>query len=184
SLAFRQFSSLPLIILLWTAASPFTPISWLLFSLEGAYLFDRFVAGILLLCACYFQFSLAGLTHPVVLTLPNPMQRSEGYVQNGRIGKEKGNGGEVALVYQPRDYWTYVVAEAAVLAGAEWGGSEIARRAVVLGVVGALWVVGWAVTPEATKRWAWGHVKAIWFVVVVDLVREVGFSRGGGRRRR
>src|SRR3954468_14195366 len=87
SLFRRQLAAFPVIILLWTAAVPFTPVAWLVGSLEGAFLIDRFVAGILLLCALYFQWKVSTLSHPIAIALPNPAaQGSDSYVSNGRMG--------------------------------------------------------------------------------------------------
>jgi hypothetical protein len=55
----RRISSLALIVLLYTAATPFAPISWLTgpVSLSGTYFLDRVLAGIVLFCAFYFRTS-------------------------------------------------------------------------------------------------------------------------------
>lgn len=96
-----------------------------------------------------------------------------------RQGTEKK--AEVVFYYHPSSYYTYLTAEVVLLALAEWGGMEYLRRGIVAGVVGALWAVGWMITPRSTKMWAWEHIKAFWFFIVLDLIRDVGF--GGGRRR-
>ncbi|KAF2476862.1 uncharacterized protein BDR25DRAFT_300019 [Lindgomyces ingoldianus] len=192
----RQVLSIAVAILLWTAAIPFTPISWLIGEIEGAFLIDRFIAGIALLCALYFQFAIAGRTHPIAISLPNPVaQGSDSYVSNGRMGgaqarQDSSKNSDVAFFYHPKDYYFYIVIEIGALCVAEWGGKyvmlpgmEYVRRAIVLGVVGILWAVGWAVTPRSRKQWAWGHIKTFWFVMVLDLIRDVGFG-GGARRRR
>lgn len=184
SIAFRQFLSFPIIVLLWTAAVPFSPVAWVTGPIEGALLFDRFVAGIILLCALYFQFKASGLSHPVAITLSNPFaQNSDAYVSNGRMGRSSDTqkSAEIVFIYQPSNYFVYTAAEVALLLVAEFAGSEYVRRGLVLGVLSALWMVGWCITPRATKRWAWEHIKAFWFFIVLDLIRDVGF--GGGRRR-
>jgi hypothetical protein len=55
----RRIFSLALIVLLYTAATPFAPISWLTgpVSLSGTYFLDRVLAGIVLFCAFYFRMS-------------------------------------------------------------------------------------------------------------------------------
>ncbi|KAF2183015.1 hypothetical protein K469DRAFT_710960 [Zopfia rhizophila CBS 207.26] len=184
----RQIASLPTAILLWTAATPFTPVAWLIGPLEGAFLVDRFVAGIILLSALYFQWKVAGLSHPIAIALPNPLaQGSDSYISNGRVGgaqarQEANKNADIVFFYHPSSYYVYLTSEIALLALAEFGGMEYLRRGIVLAVVAALWAVGWMVTPRRTKMWAWEHVKAFLFFVVLDLIRDVGF--GGGRRRR
>ncbi|PVI02553.1 hypothetical protein DM02DRAFT_612802 [Periconia macrospinosa] len=179
--SFRQFLSFPLIILLYTAAVPFSPISWLVGGLEGAYLFDRFVAGLLLLCACYFQWKISTLTYPTIITLPNPFAQSDtNYIRNGNVGARP-SASTFEFVYRPSDYFLYTGVEIAILLVAEFSGFELLRRLLVIGVLGALWGVGWTITPRSTKQWAWSHIKAFWFFIVLDLIRDIGF--GGGRRR-
>ncbi|ORY06156.1 hypothetical protein BCR34DRAFT_441693, partial [Clohesyomyces aquaticus] len=193
----RQILSILVAALLWTAAIPFTPTSWVLGEFEGAFLVDRFVAGLLLLCALYFQFAVAGVTYPIAISLPNPTATSTGsanYVHNGRMGtrSEENKNTEILFFYHPRDYYFYLVIEIALLCVAEWGGKyimisvvamEYVRRVIVSLVVGMLWAVGWMVTPRSSKMWAWGHIKTFWAVMVLDLIRDVGFG-GGARRRR
>ena len=74
-----------------------------------------------------------------------------------------------------------------VLGVAEWGGSEAWRKIIVVGVLGALWLVGFAATPAGTKRWAWEQIKVYLWVLVLDEVRRVGWGAGtqrAGRRGR
>jgi len=186
SLLGRRVFALPLIVLLWTAATPFTPVSWFMGSFSGALIVDRFVAGLALLCACYFQFQVSGLTHPIAVSVPNPfVQQSEQYVYNGRVRYRNPEvKTDVGFFYHPEKFWTYALAEAGVLLFAEFCRVEILRRALVLVVVSGLWMVGWMITPQSTKRWAWGHIKVFWFFIVWDLIRDVGFGGGGGGRRR
>jgi len=105
-------------------------------------------------------------------------------INNGRLGG-RASAGEVVAHYQPSRYWMYVGAEVLVLLVAQFGPFEIARRIIVAGIVAGLWGVGWTITDRRTKMWAWGHIKAFWFFIVLDLVRDTGFAGGGsGRRRR
>lgn len=177
----RQLLSLPAIVLLYTAAVPFTPVAWVIGEIEGAFLIDRFVAGIILLCALYFQFSISSLTHPIALIFPNPFSQSP-EISNGRM-RTKQEKAEVVFFYHPTNYYVYVAAEIALLVVAEWGRMEYVRRAIVFGVLAALWAVGWTITPRSTKDWAWGHIKALWFFVVLDVIGSV-MRDGAGRRRR
>ncbi|CAI6287537.1 unnamed protein product [Periconia digitata] len=180
----RQFLCMPIIILLYTAAVPFTPVAWLVNGVEGAYLVDRFVAGIVLLCGCYFQWKISGIAYPTFITISNPLaQDSSNYIRNGRVGATPTAATTMyEFIYHPGDYLLYTGGEVLVLLFAEFAGFELLRRVIVCGVLGGLWVVGWSITPRSTKEWAWSHIKALWFWIVLDVLRDSMF--GGGRRRR
>jgi hypothetical protein len=178
---FRRFSSVPMIVLLYTAATPFTPIAWISYSLEGSYFLDRLLAGILLFSAVYFQWQLAAQTHPVAICLPTGNRQT---IRNGVVQSVSG-GGELLFIYKPAEYWKYIGAEALLLGVAEFAGHEICRRCIVVSVVGALWSVGWFVTPDEVKKEGWKYAKALWFWIALDEVMRVGRGHGpsGGRRR-
>ncbi|KAF6831954.1 hypothetical protein CPLU01_06471 [Colletotrichum plurivorum] len=173
----RQLVSLPLIALLYTAATPFTPVVWLL-NLEGGSFFDRLFAGITMLSACYFQWQIASLTRPLAVVLPGS---SRTVIRDGRVVE---NGGVAGFVWHPSNYWPYVICEAMLLGLAEFGPSEMLRRGIVCGVVAGLWAVGYSATPESTKRWAYEHLKAWMFWMVLDELMRVGGRSYSGRRRR
>lgn len=179
----RRIASFPLIILLWTAARPFTPVTWLMGGMEGGLLVDHFVAGALLVGALYFQWQFASLSYPVAVALPNPLaQNSASYIHNGRMGgRKEATGSEIVFYYHPHKFWRYIGIEAAALALAEWGPSELLRRGIAMAVVGCLWAIGWIITPERTKRWVWERLKVFWFYMVINQVQNAAF--GGGRRR-
>jgi hypothetical protein len=177
STGFRKFSSIPMIILLYTAATPFSPISWISYDLEGSFFLDRLLAGVLLFAAVYFQWQLAAQTYPVAICLPTGPRQT---IRNGRVESNSG-GGEVLFIYKPAEYWKYIAVEAALLAFAEFGGYEIWRRGITSLVVAALWSVGWFVTPESVKREGWEYVKKLWFWIALDEVMRIGI--GAGRRR-
>ena len=171
-------------ILLWNIALPFSPIAWVTGPNEGAYLFDRFVGGLILLCALYFQWKLSSLTHAVAITLANPFAQPETYIRDGRVQKATW-GPEFVFLYDPRKYYHFVSVEVVLLLMAGVLRLEYLRRVVVLGVLAVLWAGGWNVTPRSTKRWAWGHIKWYWTWIVFDVLRDVYASgRTGGRRRR
>ncbi len=172
-----------MIVLLYTAAMPFTPTEWLFGSIEGAYLIDRLVAGMVLLIALYFQFALAGQTFTVALAIPNPLAEGDTYTPSGRTSSSSAKQ-EFVFFYRPSEYWTYMAAEFGLLFLAQFGPFEFVRRIIVASIVGLLWAVGWIITPQSTKKWAWGHVKTFWFFIVLDLIRDIGMGQGGGRRRR
>jgi len=175
STALRKASAVAMIILLYTAATPFSPIAWLTFDIEGSFFFDRLLAGAILFAAIYFQWRIASQTYPVAICLPTGTTISNGGIRN--------NGGDVLWLYRPTEHWKYAAAEAAMLAVAQWGRVELLRKALVSVVIVALWAVGWFVTPERIKREGWEHLKRIWFWIALDEIMRVG-SRGAGRRRR
>lgn len=178
STALRKLSAVGMIILLYTTATPFSPVAWITSELEGSFFFDRLVAGALLFSALYFQWAIAGQTHPVAICIPTGGGRQT--ISNGQL---RSVGGEFVWLYQPSEYWKYLGAEAAMLVVAEYVGGEGLRRVLVCGVVAALWSVGWFVTPESVKREGWEYMKRIWFWIALDEIMRVG-SRGVGRRRR
>ncbi|KAK3394953.1 hypothetical protein B0H63DRAFT_62772 [Podospora didyma] len=181
SIAARQFSSILLIALLYTAATPFSPFSWLLGPVanSGSYLFDRLLAGILLFCAFYFQWRLASLRRNLVIVLPLPGGETT-RVRNGRL--ETVADPQIWL-WQTKDYWHFALSEAAALLLAEFVAGEMIRRVIVSAVLLGVWVLGWSATPVSYKRWAWEHIKAYLFVLVLDEVRRIGWGGGGGGRR-
>lgn len=172
----RKVSSVAMIILLYTAATPFSPFAWITSGVEGSLLLDRFLAGVLLLGAVYFQWRIAAQAFNVAISLPTGSRQ---VVRNGRIETTSG-GGELVFIYKPADYWKYMALEAAVLGGVEYANREIWRRCIVSGVIAALWGVGWHVTPQSVKNTAWDYLKWLWFCIAVDEVRRVGMG-GGGR---
>ncbi|EAQ87325.1 predicted protein [Chaetomium globosum CBS 148.51] len=187
----RRIASIALVVLLYTAATPFAPVSWLTgpVSLSGTYFLDRLVAGLVLFCAFYFQWAIASLRAAVVVSLPTGGSTAR-VLRNGRLEHDPASAGSVPLwVWRTADYWHFALAEVAVLLVAEFGGSETMRRLLVLGVILFLWVVGWAATPASLKRWAWEHIKVYLFVLVLDELRNIGYGAlqgmaGGGQRRR
>jgi hypothetical protein len=178
AITLRRVSSIALAILLYTAAQPFTPAYWL-FNIEGALLLDRFLAGILLFSALYFQWQISSQTHPIAIIIPLPS--SDATIQGGRVGGG-GQKSEFAWVWRPSEYWTYTLGEAILLALANWSDTEILRRLIVVSVIAGLWGIGWFVTPESMKRWAFGYIKTIWYWIVVDEI--LGMARGQTRRTR
>ncbi|KAM7220373.1 hypothetical protein V8F06_004152 [Rhypophila decipiens] len=186
----RQLSSIALIILLYTAGMPFEPFGWTLGRLAGTYLFDRVFGGILLFCCFYFQYRIASLRASVIVSVPALVSPSSGSrIQNGRVVKDESTLSSTPVwVYRTSTYWHLAFSEGALLLLAEFGPSEILRRVIVVGIVSGLWLVGFAATPESYKRWAWGHIKAYLFFIILDEIRRVAFSaigaNSGGRRAR
>ncbi|PQE26496.1 M6 family metalloprotease protein [Rutstroemia sp. NJR-2017a BBW] len=178
SKGFRQFSAFLLIILLYTAATPFSPIAWLTSELEGSFLLDRLLAGALLFSALYFQWQIACQSYPIAICLPTG---SRTRIQNGNIVQSTG---DVVWIYDPSKYGQYALIEVGALLVAEWAGSENLRRGIVSLVIAALWGVGWSVTPESVKREGWALMKKFWFWIALDELFRVGRGAGGARRRR
>src|SRR5438046_5779328 len=80
---FRKISAIVLIVFLYSAATPFSPISWVI-QAEGGFLLDRLFAGILLFSALYFQWRIACQTSPVAITIPTSTGKK---IVDGRIEK-------------------------------------------------------------------------------------------------
>jgi hypothetical protein len=177
STSLRKASSVVMILLLYTTATPFGPMSWLLGEIEGSFLLDRFLAGVLLFSALYFQWRIAKAEFPVVISLPTGNSRQ--FVSNGRMTQERS---EIAWLYRPEEYWKYVGIEAGLLVVAEFGKVEIIRKGVVTVVIACLWGVGWTVTPKSVKVKAWEYVKMIWFYIALDEIMGIGGRRGHRRR--
>ncbi|KAM0157222.1 hypothetical protein ACHAQE_006022 [Botrytis cinerea] len=178
STGFRKFSAVAMIILLYTTATPFSPIAWLTSSIEGSLFLDRLLAGALLFAAMYFQWQVAVQTYPVAIVLPTGNRTM---ISNGKIVQSTG---DVVWVYEPSKYWQYVLMEGLGLIAVERAGVELIRRGVVSVVIAALWIVGWSVTPERTKRQGWEYLKKFWFWIALDEMMRVGRGGSGMRRRR
>ncbi|KAK0744289.1 hypothetical protein B0T21DRAFT_86746 [Apiosordaria backusii] len=196
SLLPRQFTSIILIILLYTSATPFTPITWLLtptatFHLSGTYLFDRLFSGLALFASFYFQYRIASLRSASAVPVSLPLGTTTTQVRNGRLETVSSSSMDLFL-YKTSDYWHFALAEAGVLVLAEFSGSENLRRVLVTLTVAGLWLMGWAATPRSTKDWMWEQAKAYLFVLVLDELRAAGWGlfagghgmAGGARRRR
>jgi hypothetical protein len=172
----RRVSAVALAILLYSAAMPFNPVGWFI-AAEGAFFIDKLCAGVILLCACYFQWRISGLTHALAISLPTGSGTT---IRNGRVEQR----GDVIFLWQTSNYWPYAICETVLLCLAEFGPSEILRRSIVIGVVAGLWIVGWHATPPSLKRWAWGHIKALWFWIILSELLSVGRPSVGRRARR
>jgi hypothetical protein len=174
---FRKLGAVAMILLLYTAATPFSPIGWIATDLSGAYMLDRLFAGALLFSALYFQWRMACQLAPIAIILPFGSGQT---IRNGQLVA----GTDFGFVYRPVEYWKYIGVEAAILALAEFGGQEILRRALVSGVIAGLWAVGWTVTPDSVKQRGWEYLKQIWFWIALDEIMRVGLGSGRGGARR
>ncbi|KAI1340048.1 hypothetical protein F5Y15DRAFT_62579 [Xylariaceae sp. FL0016] len=176
NLGFRRFSSIPIIVLLYSAAMPFSPLGWFV-SLEGAFLLDTLLAGVILLCGCFFQWQIAGLNSPLAISFSGPSRQT---IRNGRMEAARG---EMGFVWQTSNYWPYAICETMLLCLAEWGPSETLRRSIVCGILVGLWVVGWHATPQSDRRWAFEHIKAWWFWIILSELLHTGHTHRGRRAR-
>jgi hypothetical protein len=176
NITLRRISAVAIAILLYSAAVPFTPFSWL-FPAAGASLLDTFCAGIILLCACWFQWQISGLKNNLAIYIPGPGSET---IRNGRIERVS----DVAFVWETNNYWPYIACEALLLVFAEFGANELLRRIIVSGILAGVWLVGFHATPRSTRMWAWGHIKDIWFWMVIRELFNAGPSSGTRRRRR
>lgn len=89
---------------------------------------------------------------------------------------------EFVWIWRLAGYWAFAFWVMVGLVVANWCDVEGLRRGVVVGIVGGLWGVGWIVTTEYVKKWAWENVKRIWYWVIVDEI--LGMVRGQTRRAR
>ncbi|KAI0019468.1 hypothetical protein F4780DRAFT_447391 [Xylariomycetidae sp. FL0641] len=176
NMGLRAFSSVPLMVLLYSASMPFTPVSWV-FPVEGSFFADRLVSGLIVIIACYFQYCIASLNRPVAISLPGPGHQT---IRNGRMQA----GSDIAFVWQTSNYWPYAACETMLLILAEFGPSEMLRRSIVCGVLAGLWLVGWHATPQSYKDWAWGHIKELWFWMVLRELLDMSRYNPGRRPRR
>ncbi|CAJ2512061.1 Uu.00g076860.m01.CDS01 [Anthostomella pinea] len=174
----RRFSSIPLMVLLYSAAMPFTPVGWL-FPVEGAFIVDRLCAGLIVLCACWFQWQISGLNHAITITIPGPSRQT---IRSGRM--DRSGGGGMMFIWQTSNYWPYAACETLLLVLAEFGPSEILRRSIVCGVLAGLWIVGFNATPRSYRIWAWEQIKALWFWIVLRELLDVGRANVARRSRR
>lgn len=182
SIPLRRLVSVFLMILLYTAATPFTPFYWVL-SMEGMYLFDRALAGFILLSSLYFQWQISSCTGPVTIVIPMSAIGSDTTIRSGgRVGASKSSE-DIIWFYRPSEYWKYVSAAVVMLSIAEWGGYEYVRRLLVTIVIAGSWGIGWFCTPVWVKKQAWEVMKGIWFWLAVDEVMNIGRGGGGHRRR-
>ncbi|KAF2430491.1 hypothetical protein EJ08DRAFT_660695 [Tothia fuscella] len=172
SIPLRQLSALPLIALLYTSTTPFTPFYWLL-SIEGTYLLDRLFSGALLLSACYFQYQITTQTYPVTVILPTSTSTS---IRSGTVHH---NGDDVVFFYKPSEYWYWIAGEVLLLSIGQWSGFEYVRRLIAVGTVATLWGIGWVCTPIWIKQTAWNNLKRIWFWIAVEEVMRVGLGAVG-----
>jgi hypothetical protein len=163
-------------VFLWTAGTPFTPVSWLI-GQEIATIVDYVGAGIILFSACFFQWQVASLSRPLAIFLPLPGAGTN--IQAGRIQHN-----EYAFVWSTDYYWPYTALEAMLLYAAQFGPSEMLRRTIVLGIVAAHWLVGWFATPPHIKALAWRYIKDMWFYMVMDMILGNSPRRSAARRRR
>ncbi|MGI4812903.1 MAG: hypothetical protein ACRYGG_06155 [Janthinobacterium lividum] len=157
-LLLRRISSIALMGGLLTTLIPFSPFSWLL-PLDGVDLLDRFLAPPLLLGALFFQWQIAGNVVPVVIQLA-----------------------DFVVMYRQTMYWRLASAELALCVAVGVVKVEIVRRVVAMGLLGALWAVGFAATPARYKREAWEHLRYIWTFMAFNEARMMVGGRGNRRR--
>lgn len=177
----KKLSAVFSIILLYSAATPFSPVVWVTTAVEGSFLLDRLCAGAILFGALYFQWRISAVTSPIVIFIPTGQGT---IIRDGNITRHN-NG--IAWLYDPIDYWKYLGLEVLVLLYAELGENEIHRRIAVCCILAPLWAIGWFATPSSTKIHAWEQLKQIWFWIALDEIvrggaRGLGF--GGARNRR
>ncbi|KAJ2898820.1 hypothetical protein MKZ38_003640 [Zalerion maritima] len=177
----RKGSSVILMVLLYTAATPFSPITWFV-DMPGTWMLDRLFAGFILFIAIYFQWRIASLTSVVYVHSPS-VDGGRQTLRNGRL--EASGGGEIMYMWQPSNYWPFALCEFFLLCVAEYYDgpfifgydSDFLRKAIIFVVLGGLWTIGWAATPQGTKTWAWEQIKGLMFWMILN---EIMSSLPGG----
>jgi hypothetical protein len=179
SIILRRLTAVVLMILLFISAQPFTPFRWV-FRDNTSLILDSTFSVTLLLAGLGFQWQIAGCRFPVACIIPlSSLGLDDSTIRSGNLGRSNRN--DLVWIYNPSDYWKYAGFEAVLLCIAEWFGYELLRRGIIFGVLGALWGVGWFVTPQHVKTKAWDMIKWMWIRLAVNQVMQMGSGRG--RRR-
>lgn len=186
-LLLRRVSAVALGIYLYTATTPFAPISWLtqpdyITYLDGPRFADRILSPVLLMGAAILHWYIASQRDPlpIVLSVPTGPPQQQ---RPGEVGAPATT--DIVLgLWTPGYYWAYAAAEAAILWGivSGSGGSLLMSRLAAAGVVGASWVLGWNAMPWYRKEQAWALIKD--YVVRLILMEMVDSAFGGGSNRR
>jgi hypothetical protein len=176
----RQLSAIIFIGFLILYARPFTPGVWFL-GWEIGRLFDLFVSTIIYLAGLYFQWAIAGIQRPLLISIPMPSTRSGHTIQNGRLVEREGESWN--WVFDPADYWRYLGIEGALVA-AMWG-IEVERvyQGCACIIFTGLWGIGWFCVSPSTKRMWWAQIKEAWIWMAIREVLMGSLVQGGGRRR-
>lgn len=190
SLLPRRAAAIALALLLYTSASPFTPLSWLLQSdwtttLDGPSIADRVLSPILLLGAALLHWYIAGVVQPLPLTLTVPDLARLADAQGLNQQQQVPTATLVLGLWRPGYFWAGAAAEAAVLWALRYSDlvvAEVVRRSVLVGVVFAVWVVGWNALPWYRKQQAWALMKD--YVIRLVMYEMMDMAFGGGRQRR
>lgn len=183
----RRIAAVALGIFLFSAANPFTPISWLTQPdwttyLDGPRLVDRVLSPVLLTGAAILHWYIASIQQPLPLTITVPSPDGNVQINNGRA--QMAHTDIVLGLWLPSYFWPAMVLEAAILWGMEYGSfavNELVRRSVLSGIILSAWVVGWNAMPWYRKEQAWALIKD--YVVRLILMEMVDMAFGGGRRR-
>lgn len=183
----RRIVAVALGIFFFSAANPFTPVSWLTQSewvtlLDGPRLVDRVLSPVLLAGAAILHWYIASVQQPLPLTITIPNPDGNVQIQNGRA--QAVHNDIVLGLWLPTYFWPAMVAEAAILWGMEYGNfaiNEIMKRSVLVGIMLSIWIIGWNAMPWYRKQQAWALMKD--YVIRLILMEMVDMAFGGGRRR-
>lgn len=187
NLLVRRIAAVALGIFLFSAANPFTPVSWLtqpdwITYLDGPRLIDRVLSPVLLVGAAILHWYIASVHQPLPLTITVPNPGANVQVHDGQAHLVQND--IVLGLWMPSYFWPAVALEAAILWGMGVGGfvvHEFMRRSVLVGIILCVWVVGWNAMPWYRKQQAWALIKD--YVVRLVLMEMVDMAFGGGRRR-
>ncbi|CAN8104713.1 unnamed protein product [Discula destructiva] len=191
SLLPRRIAAVILALLLWTTASPFTPISWLIQSdwttaLDGPSIIDRVLGPVVLLGAAALHWYIAGAVQPLPLTITVPDLRALDAAQlNQQAGQNIPTSTLVLGLWLPGYFWAAAAAEGALLwtlRFADFAVGEAVRRSALVAVIASVWVLGWNALPWYRKQQAWALMKD--YVIRLVIMEMVEMAFGGGRQRR
>lgn len=185
----RRISAVALGIYLYTATTPFAPISWVtqpdyITYLDGPRFIDRILSPVLLMGAAILHWYIASQRDPLPIVLSIPTGPPNQAQQPGDVATT-----DIVLgLWTPAYYWTYAVTEAAILWGIVSGGGGagglLMSRLAAVGVVAASWVLGWNAMPWYRKQQAWALIKDYVIRLIIMEMVDSAFGGGSNRRRR
>lgn len=187
NLLLRRIAAVALGIFLFSAANPFTPVSWLsqpdyVTYLDGPRLVDRVLSPVLLAGAAILHWYIASVVQPLPLTITVPNPGGDVQIRQGQAQIVQND--IVLGLWLPGYFWPATALEAALLWGMEYGNfvvSEWMRRGTLAGIIFSAWVIGWNAMPWYRKEQAWALIKD--YVIRLILMEMVDAAFGGGRRR-
>ncbi|PSR97781.1 hypothetical protein BD289DRAFT_361942 [Coniella lustricola] len=188
NLLLRRVAAVAVGILFYSAASPFTPVSW--FSqadfvtyLDGPRLVDRVLSPVLVMGAAILHWYIASVAAPLPLTITVPNPGAEVRIRNGQAQMPQN---EIIIgLWLPNYFWPGMALEAALLWALRYGPKVVGvwmERTSIAGLIFGVWVIGWNAMPWYRKEQAWALIKD--YVIRLIFMEMVDAAFGGGRNRR